>query len=529
MKKLFVMLLAAAMAGCALAEEKQASGLTFDASKGVAGSVTMPRGEVVNYTAYTGLFYVTNVEDSVYQRMNVFVPDGADESTPIFMPNYVGGYMAAQARDIDPNDASGRALLEGYVVAIPGARGRNSTVQRDGKTVYTGRAPKALLDLKAAVRYLREFDSEIPGNTERIITNGTSAGGAMSSLMGATGNNPAYEPMLKAMGAADQRDDIYAAVCFCPIVDLDHADMAYEWLYSCTNNVTRPVTDEQAAVSLELAGQFAEYVNGLGLMKPDGTQLTADNYLDYIKELLIASAQEAKDAGAEIPDSLGFSYSGAKGFAAPVNGGMKPQGGMPPQGPGGKGGPDGKMDKGPQGMPPGMPGDIPEDMRKMMQRMGKQKGEYIVDLDMTTYLNYIVTTQPLKTPPSFDSQGVAGARQSGENEEFGDETGSSVNFTTWSLRKATGDANAELDAEIAENVRLLNPMRMMVAEGSAVSPYWYIRHGARDRDTSFPVPVNLATQLQNLGRDVDFKLPWNRPHSGDYALNEMFRWIRSVL
>ena len=36
----------------------------------------------------------------------------------------------------------------------------------------------------------------------------------MSSLLGSTGNNPSYEPMLKAMGAADTRDDVFASVCY---------------------------------------------------------------------------------------------------------------------------------------------------------------------------------------------------------------------------------------------------------------------------------------------------------------------------
>ena len=77
---------------------------------------------------------------------------------------------------------------------------------KKGQTIYTGRAPKAILDLKAAIRYLRHFDKQMPGDAERIITDGTSAGGAMSALMGATGNNPGYAELLKAMGAADERD-----------------------------------------------------------------------------------------------------------------------------------------------------------------------------------------------------------------------------------------------------------------------------------------------------------------------------------
>ena len=162
MKHYFVTALAVVSCVCAMAGEKPTSGLMFDASKGVAGSVTMPDGKIVNYTAHTKLYYVTNVEDSTYQYINVFVPEGANQSTPIFMPNYVGGYMAAKPRSVSAEDASGRALAEGYVVAIPGARGRNSVVTNaQGERVYTGRAPKGLLDLKAAVRYLRHFDKEM--------------------------------------------------------------------------------------------------------------------------------------------------------------------------------------------------------------------------------------------------------------------------------------------------------------------------------------------------------------------------------
>ena len=42
------------------------------------------------------------------------------------------------------------------------------------------------------------------------------------------------------------------------------------------------------------------------------------------------------------------------------------------------------------------------------------------------------------------------------------------------------------------------------------------------------VPVAFATKFQNAGKDVDFLLAWNRPHSGDYALDELFAWIASI-
>ena len=508
-KNLFMMLAIAIVLGASARTRAPQPTLQFDPAMGESRVMTMPDGNEVRYTAYERLYFVTNIEDSAYQFMNVYVPEGATQQTPILLRTYVGGYMASAAGQPQAGDASGRALNEGYVVAIPGSRGRNSTViapkndkksgVKKGQTIYTGRAPAALLDLKAAIRYLRHFDAVMPGDAEHIITDGTSAGGAMSSLMGATGNHPAYEPMLEAMGAARERDDVFASVCFCPIIDLDHADMAYEWLYNGTDSRQQGDPDV-LTVSNELKAQFPAYLQSLNLHTPDGTLLTADNYLDYIKSELIRSAQIAKNAGAEIADSLGFTFSEEAGFGAPpINGGMtridsnkKPQGERPP----------------------------------MMMRPGgvKRVGEYIIDLDMAKYLNYVVSTQPLKTAPAFDTQGVAGQRASGENEEFGDSKGSSVNFTDYSAAR-TGTT---VSPEVASNVRLMNPMNFIGDGVSQVAPHWYIRHGARDRDTSFPVPINLALKLQNCGKDVNFLLAWNRPHSGDYALDELFDWIKSL-
>ena len=327
----------------------------------------------------------------------------------------------------------------------------------------------------------------------------------MSALMGATGNNPAYEPYLKAMGAADERDDVFASVCFCPIIDLEHADMAYEWLYNQTD-ARQALAQPWADYSKSLAEAFPEYINSLHLRLADGTPLTADNYMDFLKKEIIRSAQIAKNAGAEFADSLGFTFSQeAMGrFAPPVNGGMD-------------GAPQGFEGRRPAG---GMP---PKGMVPM--RGGNRVGEYIIDLNMQMYLNYVVSTQALKTVPAFDSMIEGVNKASGENEEFGDEKGSSVNFTdfTAALNGTT------VSPDVRQAAKLLNPMSFLEDKDTSVAPHWYIRHGARDRDTAFPVPLNFATKLQNTGKDVNFLLAWNRPHSGDYALDELFQWLRDIL
>ena len=65
-----------AMNICA-AKKSKVTPLQFNPDNGVKASLTMTDGKVVNYTAYTKLYFVTNVEDSTYQYMNIFVPEGA--------------------------------------------------------------------------------------------------------------------------------------------------------------------------------------------------------------------------------------------------------------------------------------------------------------------------------------------------------------------------------------------------------------------------------------------------------------------
>lgn len=482
--------------------------LKFNPATGSARSLTLPNGKTVKYQAYEKIYYVGHVEDSAYQYLNFYVPQSAEHSqtAPIFLRTYVGGYMASQAMTPSADDATGRALAEGYVVCIPGARGSNSVVTtKKGKQVYTGRIPAGLLDLKAAVRYLRYNDAAMAGNAERIITDGTSAGGAMSALLGATGNYPAYEPYLKEMKAASARDNVFAAVCYCPITDLNHADMAYEWLYGNVKSATRPLTAEQQRVSKLLSEAYPDYLNSLKLTDETGRLLTADNYRNYLKQFIIASAQRARNEGCNIPDSIGFKFytpSLPQGFGAM---GMKPN----------------KLPLDGRAAPSFGPGGG--------MHFAPPTSDFIVDVDLDKYLNYVATTQALKTPPAFDAKGVAGGTASAENRAFGDAKGSAVNFTTFSLREATGKNTATLPADLAERVRIINPMNFITDSAATKAPHWFIRHGARDRDTSFPVPVNLATKLKNAGLDVNFFLPWNRPHSGDYNLDDLFNWLKEIV
>jgi hypothetical protein len=271
----------------------------------------------VTYRSYMHIPYVANPVDKDYQSMNVSVPVKIDDAVvdatnaPILFTIGVGGYMSVNnARTGSGNSRGGTmggtsglggpgetgrvsrntdlALAAGYVVVSPGCRGRDNKAA-DG--TYYGKAPAAIVDLKAAVRYIRHNKGVIPGNPEKIISTGVSAGGALSALLGASGNSPIFVPYLKEIGAAETNDNIFGSACFCPITDLEHADGAYEWMYGATPTKSGLVDQE---LSKQLKTINVTYQASLNLRGRNGFgTITADNYDKYLLQYyLIPSANK---------------------------------------------------------------------------------------------------------------------------------------------------------------------------------------------------------------------------------------------
>ena len=266
---------------------------------------TVGSWEVI-YRLYSHLPYVASPVDRDYQSLDVRVPVEVDGSAvdvanaPILLANSVGGYLSVN--NVQGNLVGSRgegtvggrhtelALAAGYVVVWPGCRGRDN---RSADGTYFGKAPAGIVDLKAAVRYLRHNRDVMPGDVERIVSTGCSAGGALSALLGASGNSPLYEHYLDEIGAAREEDAVFAAGCFSPIVDLEHADMAYEWMSGkVPNNRSGELVDQQ--LSAELKALFVDYQASLGLQGRGGFgALTADNYGDYLlRYYLVPSASD---------------------------------------------------------------------------------------------------------------------------------------------------------------------------------------------------------------------------------------------
>ena len=475
--------------------------LTFDINNYESMTGTVDNKEI-KYRAFEYIPYVSNPIDIDQQYINIYIPEeyfnngtvnGYNTQTaPIFMPNNVGGYMPSQpmapkVENNKPNSAL-YALSRGYVVASPATRGRTNKAS-DGN--FIGKAPAVIVDLQAATAYLHANDATMPGNAKRIITNGTSAGGAVSLLQGATGNTSDYQPYLQALGAATASTDVYASSAYAPITNLDAADMAYEWSYNgitSFNKVTMGqgelpqanvggapapmqrsvqrvnLTNDDVAYSDLLKSHFPDYVNNLQLRDRTGVILKLDKkgngtFKQYVKSFIIDAANKAKSNGADLS-------------------------------------------------------------RYSFLILDKNTG-MVKDIDWDAYNSF---TSRSKAPGAFDSR----SNDSGENSLFGTSTSDTNHFTiTAALHDTT--PNNDVYVENAKIVTMMNPMNYLGSPSATNAKYYRIRYGTADSNTSVAIPLIVGTRAQNLGYSVDMATPFGVDHAGDYDLQDLFNWMDSIV
>ena len=489
--------------------------LAFDNSQYIMETIQVDGTEVVS-RSFKNVLYVANPADEEQEVMNIYVPEGyfngetingyTAETAPIYMLISVGGYMQGALIELDteasvnelPTDTKERrgnamslALAQGYVVVSPAARGRNSDAS-DG----VGKGIAGLADLKAAVRYLRHNDAAMPGDAEKIIAEGQSAGGAMSALIATTGNNEYFNEELERIGAANEKDDVFACISFCPITDLEYANNAYEWLFNgeihWTGGTGFPneggdLTEGEQILSDEMKAMYPAYLNSLELEDPaTGEALTLEedgtgSYLAYIESKLAESANKG----------LADGFVGTE-FITEENGFTLENG-------------------------------------------------TVTAVDLKAYVQSDAYNR-MKPAGAFDNGIIA---WTGENNQFtmGTTEGSDTHYDQ-SMAAAVAAANekgagiegldgssfeATADEEIVTH---MNPMNYLVRNQyeSDKANYFYIRVGAKDADTSLTISANLALALEKYDdADVNYAMRWGLGHTGQYDLAEEFAWIDSFM
>ena len=557
-----------------------------------------------------GVQYCKNPQAPTYESMGIYVPGAYFDATdngngtftctpstsgkvagftaataPIVMPINTAGYSAQAA----PTEYSSKGIVDylkaGFVYVYAGCRGRK--MEDDA----CGAAPWGVTDLKAAVRTLRYNGDALPGDKNRIFSFGHSGGGAQSAVLGATGDAKGFDDYLAAIGAPTQdadgktlSDAINGAMCWCPITCLIGADMAYEWnMGQFASNGTRAEGTFTRQLSRDLATEYRDYVNALGLVDQNGTALTLQDggegiacsgtYYDYVK------AQVETSLNNFLADTK-FPYTPSRGFNADMGAGGgasgKPSGSHSGAAPSG-GAPSGEA---PSGDSASARSESASHAASSGSSSSSESTSYETVADYITALNgssaWIVYDEstnsatitglagfvaacksPSKDVGAFDALN----RSQAENEVFGNESTEGLHFDAVMATLLSGNADAyaklsDWDADYPQAYKndraytdvqgkssdfrqeLYDPICYLsgayeAAGTSTPAAHWRIRTGITQGDTASTTEINLALALAADKRveDVDFATVWGQGHTmaerTGSSTDNFIEWVNS--
>lgn len=446
---------------------------SYTASTG-STTVTTDSSHSVSYKLYEDVVYAANPVSDTYESMNIFIPTSVDGTSvsdkPILLDINVAGYTSSSTwgqTSVSSTNAQ-YALGKGYVVVEVGCRGRDNGSSGN----YYGVAPAAMVDLKAAVRFLR-YNSGLgtfTGDVSHIISSGGSAGGALSSLLGASGNSSLYDSYLAAIGAADADDNIFAVGAWSPITNLDHADGAYEMEYG---SLEYSGSEVNQTVSADLISIFDTYQDDLGLTDKRGSygSLTSSNITSYILAQYMEPSLEkyVKSNGtSSVPSyatctassSSAYGYSCTFTFANYVAGSIGTRGKSAPA----------------------------------------FDSFFDISSSSSYYDTVVNTSCPAEVLEFGNPTGTEDTTCSTSSTAGGSTSGSPRHITNFSSEAMDGTA---ISTSMQTLIDMMNPMYFIMSDisnssTSGVAKYWYVRDGTIATDTSAYVIVDLATSLENL-------------------------------
>ena len=439
-----------------------------------------------------------------------------------------GGYSASYC-EVDPSLIMGY-LQEGYVAVEVQTRGKET---QDEEGNFIGQFPALIVDMKAAVRYLKANDEILPGSSDHIISRGFSSGGAVSAMLGATGNSPIFEDYLKEIGAADATDDIFIALASAPITNLSSADASYEWYHKANDsywlfNAMAADREGNDISDVFPVGRDNVYPLGSNILggahEDELSALLYDRFVDYVRDLGFDLGEDGRSG--EFYDGLGELYSASlTEFLARY-----------------------------------------EELRD--ENMPENKEDYIESL--SSWVTYDPETEEAsvgslddvmvnlvgrnKMCPSLDSYNY----RSNENSAFVDPDGTKKHFSPmvleglgallegaedygWTEEELAyitalyGDYEAGVTEESEQMLEVMSPINYIVQkEGyeADVAPFWRLRIGSKDGDHGVPAAWLIAHGLTMYQPDVQVSMgiAWNSPHSlSELTEQDLYDYIAEVM
>lgn len=311
----------AGVTGCTPADHSAQSQLSDDATQQTDVNLSEFESLAIDNAAWRfdsernvyyqlGLNYCLSPATEAYESLAIFVPGAyftaeqngetytctinekavvgsfTPATAPVLLPINTGTLSAQESPTAYGSDGLTPYLREGCVYVYAGFRGRSAAVDTTtgSDALIPGGSPWPVVDLKAAVRFLRYNDDALPCNTSRTFVFGFGAGGGLSAVLGASGDSTLFDPYLAEIGAithdasgAAVSDAIAGSASWCPVSSYDMADAAYEW---CQGQYADEDTREEGTwtrlLSQDLAGSYGAWINEMDLRDDDDAQLTLD-------------------------------------------------------------------------------------------------------------------------------------------------------------------------------------------------------------------------------------------------------------
>lgn len=482
--------------------------------------------DVPEHYKYERIPYVSKIVDPKRQIMNIYFPapylNGGSvngyttKTAPVlfFVPG--GGFRFHGLMDAASDQLGVMALHRGFVLAAPDIRGcedRYVDVDGDGQPEYTGTSPAQLVDLKAAIRFLR-FNAKagrLPGDFSKVVATGGSSGGAMTSLFATSGNTPRMKKYLEELGAADAPDNIQAAIPFCGPGDLIHADMAYDWIFGRFIYEADMVKSENMWGFVEASPVIKRGANGTPIMKINyaAGETAYDHYTVYAK--MFVDEYQKGELGLTEAEYVACYM----GYLLPVY--LKYRAENPE-----------KCEK----------DYFYFDSYEAYLAAGNEKDPYYDEKAYPDggYINFdlfraYTARVAFKGSPAFDKLKKAYMPKY-ENALFGDLKTGICNFTAYGA--AHSDLGlGTLPEDVAQRAINQNPLSYIGDPACDCARHWYIGHGTLDGDIPITLSMDIAEKLKANGiSDVNFNIAFNGGHGGgegETLKREMLDWSEKVL
>ena len=561
-----------------------------------------------------GLTYCKTPATTTYESLAIFVPGpyfSAEENgdtytctvnekavvgnftpstAPILMPINTGGLAAQASPTAYGYDGLAPYLEAGCVYVYAGFRGRSAgyDTSTGSNELFAGGSPWPVVDLKAAVRYLRYNAACLPCDASRVFVFGFSGGGGASAVLGASGDAALFEPYLSQIGAIthdaegnDVSDAIAGSASWCPSTSFDVADAAYEWCQGqYASDGARAEGTWTGRLSLDLAAAYAGWVNEMDLRDADDVQLTLDETETGVYSMGSYATQllsEIDEAATHFVQNASFPYTytpqhlddptfpgdpnlaatrAADAVQAPVSTPAPADG-------------TGEADSGETVTPQGLTG-----VAQVQSTIYDTAQNYFAALNASSWwINYnhrsasvsvsslrdfslnlrpaALETSPFDRPDrssksnqlfgigeesTLHFSSVVGSLVEGGSEDYAELEGWEEDYASaWTEDLEKVDA---LETDMATRVAMMNPLFWLSGhyEGygqASVAPHWRVNEGLFDSDLPLVTGMNLVLALRKYDgvSSVDHTAVWGQGHvlaerSGS-ATSNLIEWVVS--